>query len=234
MYARKNVLAHSRPPALDTLPSPPYNRPMPSPQSAPAASAASQAGRLDVDALLEGMAREGQAAVERVGLGTCPSLRGVVPKMRYTHEGMADLILENPWISQNQLAAHFGYSPAWVSTIITSDAFQAILASRRAELVDPELRLTLQERFQAMTTQSLRVLQEKLAKPADQVSDQLALRAAELGAKALGLGGNAAPPPAPNPAEYLPALAERLMRLRSGPVEDARLIVPAAPEGAAE
>lgn len=170
------------------------------------------------------MAREGQAAIERVGRGTSPSLVAAVPKMRYTHEGMADLILENPWISQNQLAAHFGYSPAWVSTIITSDAFQAILAARREELVDPELRLTLKERFQAMTTQSLRVLQEKLAKPADQVSDQLALRAAELGAKALGLGGNAPPPPAPNPAEYLPALAERLMRLRSGPVSEAVIV----------
>jgi len=188
------------------------------------ASSLPQGARVDVDDLLAGMARAGQAAIERVGQGAGPSISSVVPKMRYTHEGMADLILENPWISQNQLAAHFGYSPAWVSTIITSDAFQAILATRRAELVDPELRLTLQERFQAMTTQSLRVLQEKLAKPADQVSDQLALRAAELGAKALGLGGNAAPPPAPNPAEYLPALAERLMRLRSGPVSDANVV----------
>ena len=181
--------------------------------------------RPQADALLAEMCREGQAAIERVGRGTVASLVNSVPKMRYTHEGMADLILENPWISQNQLAAHFGYSPAWISTVITSDAFQALLATRRAELVDPELRLTLKERFQAMTTQSLRVLQEKLARPADQVSDQLALRAAELGAKALGLGGNAAPPPAPNPAEYLPALAERLMRLRSGPVVEATIVI---------
>ncbi|HQR20749.1 MAG TPA: hypothetical protein PKV98_07775 [Burkholderiaceae bacterium] len=156
------------------------------------------------------------------------------PKLRYSHAAMVDTLIQNPWMKQNELAAMFGRTPAWISVIVTSDAFQALLAQRRAEIVDPELSLTLRERFQGVTAQSLRVLQEKLAKPADQVSDQLALRAAELGAKALGLGGNAAPPPAPNPAEYLPALAERLMRLRSGPVEEARLVPPAAPEGAAE
>ena len=169
------------------------------------------------------------AAVEYVGRGTVPSLVEKVPKMRYSHEGMANLILENPWISQNQLAAHFGYSPGWISTIITSDAFQSLLATRRAELIDPELRLTLEERFRALTAQSLRILQDKLSRPADQVPDQLALRAAELGAKALGIGGNAPPPPAPNPADYLPALAERLMRLQGRPVpqeiSDATIVV---------
>lgn len=196
---------------------------MPSPQSVPQAS---QAGRLNVADLLEGLASAEVDLPRHVGARP--------PKMRYSHEGMADMLATNPWMTQNELAFQFGRTPAWVSVIVTSDAFQALLARRKAELVDPELRLTLQERFQAMTTKSLQVLQEKLAKPADQVSDQLALRAAELGAKALGLGGNAAPPPAPNPAEYLPALAERLMRLRSGPVEDARLVSPTAPEGAAE
>lgn len=180
----------------------------------------------EVDAMLAEMAKDGQAALDRVGRGGVPSVRP--PKIRYTHEGMADLILENPWISQNQLAAHFGYSPAWISTIITSDAFQALLAARRQELVDPELRLTLEERFRALTTQSLKVLQEKLARPADQVSDQLVLRAAELGAKSLGIGAHAPPPPPPNPAEYLPAVAERLLRLQgrqpSQPVEDATVV----------
>lgn len=137
---------------------------------------------------------------------------------------MVDMLIQNPWMKQNELAAMFGRTPAWISVIVTSDAFQALLAQRRAEIVDPELSLSLRERFQGVTAQSLRVLQEKLAKPADQVSDQLALRAAEMGARALGLGGNAVPPPAPNPAEYLPALAERLMRLRTGPVVDAQVI----------
>lgn len=178
------------------------------------------------DGILAEMAAEGQRAFDLVGRGSSPSVRP--PKIRYTHEAMADLILENPWISQNQLAAHFGYSPAWISTVITSDGFQSFLAARRGELIDPELRLTLEERFRALTVQSLRVLQEKLAKPADQVSEQLALRAAELGAKSLGVGAHAPPPPAPNPAEYLPAIAERLMRLQGRtppqPITDAQIV----------
>jgi hypothetical protein len=190
---------------------------------------ATQTALPTADALLAEMARDGGAAFDRVGRGSVPSVRP--PKIRYTHEAMADLILENPWISQNQLAAHFGYSPAWVSTIITSDGFQSFLASRKAELVDPELRLTLEERFRALTTQSLKVLQEKLARPADQVSDQLVLRAVELGAKSLGIGGHAPPPAPPNPAEYLPAVAERLMRLQgrtTQPISDAFVVERAA------
>lgn len=179
-----------------------------------------------VDSLLEEMARAGSAAIERVGRGSTPSVRP--PKIRYTHEAMADLILENPWISQNQLAAHFGYSAAWISTVITSDAFQSFLAARKAELVDPELRLTLEERFRALTTQSLKVLQEKLARPADQVSDQLVLRAAELGAKSLGIGAHAPLPAPPVATDYLPAIADRLSRLigqrPAQPVSDAIVI----------
>lgn len=147
------------------------------------------------------------------------------PKVRYTHEAMVDLILENPWISQNALAAHFGYSPGWVSTILTSDAFQAQLERRREELIDPELRITLRERFEALTAQSLRILQEKLSRPADQVADQLALRAAELGAKALGIGGNAAQAAVVITSEdRLANLAHRLIALRGAPPPDRQII----------
>lgn len=172
------------------------------------------------DAMIAEMAA--QAAAARPPAGARP------PKIRYSHQAMADLIIANPGIAQNQLAAIFGYTPAWVSTVVNSDAFQALLASRRSELVDPEIAITLNERFHAMTTQSLKVLQDKLARPADQVSDQLALRAAELGAKALGIGGNAPPPAPADPSTYLPQLAERLMKLqgRTAPpdIEDARLV----------
>lgn len=172
--------------------------------------------RPDADALLRELAGRGRAALELADRPAPPSVKP--PRVRYTHEAMVDLILENPWISQNALAAYFGYSPGWISTIITSDAFQAQLAARREELVDPELRLSLQERFQALTAQSLRVLQEKLSRPSDQVPDNLALRAAELGAKALGIGGNA-----PQGAvvvtseERLAGLAHRLIALRGAP-----------------
>lgn len=134
------------------------------------------------------------------------------PKMRYSHQAMCDLIVENPWISQNEIAAAFGYSVGWISQIITSDAFQALLASRRIELVDPEIRATIEERTKALVIQSQKILMDKLNKPADMVPSNVALRAFELGAKALGIGGNAPPPPVSTP-ERLNELGERLVVL---------------------
>ncbi len=141
---------------------------------------------------------------------------GRLQKVAYTHEAMVDLIITESakpgGISQKEIAAHFGYTEAWISNILASDAFQNALATRREELVDPELRATLKERFQALAIQSLKVLQNKLNQVT--VSDQVALRCAELGAKALGMGIQAPPPP--NDAnDRLARLAERLVGLQS-------------------
>lgn len=137
-----------------------------------------------------------------------PSWRPQIARVRYTHEDCVDRILAHPGISQNELAAVYGYSPAWISVVINSDAFQARLAARRGELVDPVLAATLNERFKALTVRSLEVLQEKLAQPSHQVPDQLALQAASLGAKSLGLG--LPQTVAPTAATDLSRLAERL------------------------
>lgn len=140
-----------------------------------------------------------------------PQKSNGVAKLRYTHQAMIDLIVQNPWISQNELAGHFGYSPSWISVVLASDAFQAALEQRRSEIVDPAIKATIEERFKALVILSLDVLHKKLSQPV--VSDNVALRAAELGAKALGIGGNAVPPPAP-PGDRLLVLAERLVVLQ--------------------
>lgn len=138
-----------------------------------------------------------------------------IAKLRYSHDAMIDMIVADPHVSQNQLAAAFGYSPSWVSTVMATDMFKAALAKRRDEIVDPVVKATLEERFRAMVTRSLEVLQEKLSQPTVAVPDNLALRAAELGAKALGLGGNA-PAVAPTfSPDHLTNLAERLVMLQS-------------------
>lgn len=135
-----------------------------------------------------------------------------VAKLSYTHDAMIDLIIAQPAISNNQLAAHFGYTAPWVSMIKSSDAFKARLAERRGEIVDPTLTATLQDRFKAVTERSLEVIAEKLAQPAALIPDALALRAAELGAKSMGLGQQAPTPAGSN----LDALAQRLLALQAG------------------
>ena len=136
-----------------------------------------------------------------------------IAKVRYSHTDMIDFIIANPWVSQNELASRYGYSPSWVSVVLSSDAFQSAMAARRDEVVDPRLKATLEERFRALTIQSLNRLMEKLDAPV--VNDQVALRAAELGAKALGLGGHAPTPPQTPAVDHLARLADRLIDLQS-------------------
>jgi hypothetical protein len=190
-----------------------------------------------MDALTDNLAGLGEAGE---GEETSPGVRyayqegKAITKVRYSHDAMIDMIIANPWVSQNHLAQVFGYTPAWVSLVMSSDAFKERLAARKAELVDPALVASIEERFRAMVTRSLEVLQEKLSAPASVVPDNLALRAVELGAKALGLGGNAPPPPVQVPSDHLDKLAQRLVALqqRSVPsgvvyevqVEDAQVV----------
>ena len=86
--------------------------------------------------------------------------------------------------STRAIALHFGYSRPWVSRIFNSDAFQARLAERKKDLVDPTLLLSIDERLGALASRSLDILQDKLELlPAAQVKD-----IAEMSVKALGYG----------------------------------------------
>jgi len=137
---------------------------------------------------------------------------GKLAKVNYTHTDMIDFILANPGVSQGQLAIRYGYSQSWVCNVMASDAWQAAMAARRAEICDPTLVATMEERFRGITLLSLQRLQEKLEAP--QVSDNVVLRAVELGAKAIGVGGNA-PAPQVNAQDHLAILANRLIDLQS-------------------
>jgi len=69
----------------------------------------------------------------------------------------------------------------------------------------------VEERFKGITLLSLERLKQKLEAP--QVSDNVVLRAVELGAKALAVGGNAAP--VIPQGDHLAQLANRLIDLQS-------------------
>ena len=166
---------------------------------------------LTADDVLDALCNE---ALARPVVAAPPSKPGL-KKLSYTHEDCIDYIIANPGVSQNELAARYGYTPTWMSIATNSDVFQARLAARRAELIDPVLSASLNERFRALTVRSLEVLQEKLSKPVDAISDKFALEAAALGAKSLGLGVAAPAPPAA--ADHLASLAHRLLDLQGGP-----------------
>lgn len=85
-----------------------------------------------------------------------------IGKVGYSHDAMIDMIIADPRITQNALAAEFGYSVPWVSRVIGSDAFQAALAKRRSEVTDPFLVATVEERLKGLALQSIDILAEKL------------------------------------------------------------------------
>lgn len=111
--------------------------------------------------------------------------RGGIAKVRYSHEAMADLILMNPAITQREIAGHFGYTEGWVCQVIGSDAFQAFIAERREQIVDPLVKGAVEEGMRGLVLQSMQRLRDKLdANP----SDQLVLETFKAGARALGYG----------------------------------------------
>lgn len=114
-------------------------------------------------------------------------------RVHYSHEAMIDVIIAEPTITQNDLAKRFDRSVSWVSIVIGSDSFQAALAKRRDDILDPFLIATIEERFRGLATQSLTVISDALEKTKNL---DVALKALDISSKALGFGARAANPTA--------------------------------------
>ena len=142
-----------------------------------------------MNALLQSLVNGTPSAGVQPGSFLAPrSPRDQIQKMRYTHEAMIDILIAEPWVSQNELADRFGMSASWISTIICSDVFQSRLAERRDQLVDPELRLSIKTQMEGLHARSMEILRHKLNKLPDDVPDQLALQVAKVMSQGLGMG----------------------------------------------
>lgn len=106
-------------------------------------------------------------------------------RVRYNHEAMIDVLIAEPTITQKQLAERFGHSENWVSIVMGSDSFQAALAKRRDDVIDPFLVATVEERLRGLADQSLKVIAENLEKTRN---TDVALKALDISTKALGFG----------------------------------------------
>jgi hypothetical protein len=85
-----------------------------------------------------------------------------IQKVSYTHDGIIDAIIANPAISGGELAALFGYSQCWMSIMVNSDAFKNRLAERKAEIVDPRIVASVEERLEAVAKKSLEKILDRL------------------------------------------------------------------------
>ncbi len=109
----------------------------------------------------------------------------ILKKVRYTHDAMIDQIIANPGVSEIELGELFGYSKQWVSRLMCSDAFQARLALRKEEIVDPKLTASVEERLRGALSLSLDILQEGLETNRNFAN---ALKVAELTLKSAAYG----------------------------------------------
>lgn len=85
--------------------------------------------------------------------------------LKYTHEAMIDLILAEPSVTNRELAAVFDYSEAWVGHIRKSDSFQARIAERKALLIDPAIKRSIEDRLAGVTVKAIDKLQQVLDGP---------------------------------------------------------------------
>ena len=108
-----------------------------------------------------------------------------IARVKYSHDAIIDVIIQEPDSSLAKLATMFGYSVPWLSRVMNSDAFQARLAERKEDLVDPMVVETIKARFEGVVTQSLEIIATKLQ--ATQ-SAELALKTLDIGSRALGYG----------------------------------------------
>jgi len=147
------------------------------------------------------------------------SAKDAIQRVSYSHDAMIDIIIAKPDVTGDTLATHFGYSRGWVSRILCSDAFQARLAKRRTEIVNPTLVANFEERLKGLAARSLDVIMEKLDK-VDEVTGlactATAFKALELSAKSLGYGARQTNVAIQNNLTVKTASDEQLMAIAMG------------------
>lgn len=110
-------------------------------------------------------------------------------KLRYTHDAMIDVLIENPALKQYELAQMFSCTKEWISMLMCSDAFQARLAARKADVIDPILVASFKQRMEVLALKSVDVLMQKLDD--EEVPAAVALQSLSIAAKGFGFGGAA-------------------------------------------
>jgi hypothetical protein len=110
-------------------------------------------------------------------------------RVHWQHDTLIDMMLARPEASQDDFAKELGYTPAWLSRIICSDAFQARLAERKTELVDPLIRADIEQKLKFAAHKSLDIIQERMENmPVGGARTELALEVLKITPKALGFG----------------------------------------------
>ena len=81
----------------------------------------------------------------------------------YRHDAIIDLMIACPNMNQNAIAAQLGYTPAYLSTLVTADAFRMKLHLRRSEY-EASLDQTALERLHDLDEKASAIIAKELEK----------------------------------------------------------------------
>lgn len=85
-----------------------------------------------------------------------------IKKLNSFHERLADWLIANPGVRQSEAAKFFGYTEAWISTVIHSDAFQEYY-QQLSSSVSSHVVVTTRDRVVGLANLAMDELGERLA-----------------------------------------------------------------------
>lgn len=104
-----------------------------------------------------------------------------IKEVKWFHDAIIDEMIANPAQSQGELARKFGYTQAWMSIMVNSDAFRHRLRERKEEIVDPRLLAEWEDRVNGVAHRALDRIMEKLDNPASNMKTMELVSIAKLG-----------------------------------------------------
>ena len=124
---------------------------------------------------------------------------------------LIEWLIAHPGASHAEIGAAYGRTAGWFSTVLVMEEFQLAINPRRAEINNPAVTSTIEQRFQALLVRSIDVLQTKISVPSPNA--EFSLEVAKLGVRALGLGAAGRDTQPQSPGHSLESLADRLTGL---------------------
>lgn len=116
-----------------------------------------------------------------------------IKKVSIKHESIMNYIMENPQTPLRDVAAFFGISQSWLSTVIHSPAFQDRLAEKKDVLFHHTVVSTIKDKISVLAHKAL----DKLNEDIDFMSTKETRETAEMALEGLGYVGKGSQPAAP-------------------------------------
>lgn len=117
-----------------------------------------------------------------------------ISRLSYRHDAIMEWLIANPDKSLHECALTFGFTQAWLSTIIHSDVFRAKYAALLANRIDERI-MPLRDKLVGITNRALDAIGDRLETP-EIIETQDLKEVATMGLRGLGYGGSrpATPP----------------------------------------